>query len=225
MGAALLLPPLLVAHVAVLGYWLASDLIINATYRLVALSPALPFAERDRLMEHVMRIDQHVRYALVLQVALGAMLGAVRGYWPGGTAVMAGAAVLGLAWILYIELVHRKRHQAGGARLAAIDRGLRYLLAAVLVAVAIGLAGSAWAVPLWLRLKLALFAAILLAGVGIRLVLIRHFRAWAAMRANGPDEAGNMIVRRCYWQATAVLLLLWASIFAIVILSVAKPGA
>jgi hypothetical protein len=30
----------------------------------------MPFADRDRLLEHVLDVDQHVRYALILQVWL-----------------------------------------------------------------------------------------------------------------------------------------------------------
>ena len=62
---------LLVAHIAVLGYWLGSELVINHTYRYVSWSAGMPFAERDRLMDHVMDVDQHVRYALVLQLRPG----------------------------------------------------------------------------------------------------------------------------------------------------------
>ena len=58
---------LLVAHIVVLGYWLGADLVINSTYRYVSWSHGMPFAERSRLMDHVMHVDQHVRYALVLQ--------------------------------------------------------------------------------------------------------------------------------------------------------------
>ena len=57
-----------------LGYWLGAELVINSTYRYVSWAATMPFAERDRLMEHVMDVDQHVRYALVLQAGLGVAL-------------------------------------------------------------------------------------------------------------------------------------------------------
>ena len=62
---------LLVFHIAVLGYWLGSELVINSTYRHVAWAADMPFEQRDRLMDHVMDADQHVRYALLLQLMLG----------------------------------------------------------------------------------------------------------------------------------------------------------
>jgi len=51
--------------------------VINSTYRNVANSDAMPVAERGRLMDHVMNVDQPVRYALVLQMTLGTALAAV----------------------------------------------------------------------------------------------------------------------------------------------------
>ena len=80
----MLISVLLVAHIAVLGYWLGSELVINSTYRYVAYGRHIPFAERNRLMEHVMHVDQHVRYALVLQAGLGFGLATLYGMIPGG---------------------------------------------------------------------------------------------------------------------------------------------
>jgi len=80
---------LLAIHIAVLGYWLGSELVINSTYRYVSYSGDMPFAERARLMEHVMHVDQHVRYALALQATLGTALAALA---PGGTCVTFGVS-------------------------------------------------------------------------------------------------------------------------------------
>ncbi len=74
------------------------------------------------------------------------------------------------------------------------------------------------------RWKLALFAGVILCGVGIRLALISHFRTWAIMARDGPTDATNAIIRRTYGRATSVLLLLWLFIAAIAVLSVWKPA-
>jgi len=215
---------LLVAHVAVLGYWLGSELVINSTYRYVCRSDAMPFAERDRLMEHVMHVDQHVRYALVLQAALGTALAALYGYVPGGPALAWAALGVGGAWLAFVEAVHRLRHSAAGKPLAAVDRGSRYALMTLLVAVAAGLVGGAWPMPAWLRWKLAAFAGVVACGVGIRFALVAHFRTWAAMRRDGVTDEANATIRRTYVRATAILVLLWLFIAAIAALSVVKPG-
>jgi hypothetical protein len=216
-------PWLLAAHIAVLGYWLGSELVINSTYRYVCYANQMAFAERDRLMDHVMHVDQHVRYALVLQATLGTALAALYGYVPGGTTVAIAAGVIGIFWLGFVEAVHRLRHSAAATKLGAIDRGMRYALMAVLFAIAIGLIGGAWAMPDWLRWKLALFAAVMMSGVGIRLALIAHFRTWGEMRRVGPTDATNRIIQQTYARATAVLVMLWLFIAAIVLLSVWKP--
>jgi hypothetical protein len=220
----MLLHALLVAHIAVLGYWLGSELVINNTYRYVSYSASMPFVERDRLMQRVMDVDQHVRYALVLQAGLGFMLAISFGYVPGGRAGVWLVAALATAWLAFVEITHRLRHRPVGRLLARIDRGSRYLLMIVLLALAIGLVGAAWPIPFWLRVKLALFAGVMLCGIGIRIALLGHFRTWAVMARDGVNDATNAAIRGTYVRATAVLALLWVFILAIVVISLTKPG-
>ena len=215
---------LLVAHIAVLGYWLGSELVINSTYRYLSYSSGMPFAERSRLMEHVMDVDQHVRYALVLQFGLGFAIAALYGYVPGGTATAIVVGVLAALWFAFVEIIHHLRGQPAGKRLGAIDRASRYVIMALLIATAVGLIGGGWDMPSWLRLKLALFAGVIACGVGIRFALISHFRTWAVMAREGPTDETNAIIRRTYVRATSVLVLLWLFIAAIVAVSVWKPA-
>lgn len=214
---------LLVLHIAVLGYWLGSELVINSTFRYVSYGSDSPFVERDRLMEHVMTVDQHVRYALVLQFGLGFSIAALYGYVPGGTSTAWAIGFVAVAWLIYVEITHRLRHGAIGKSLAAFDRGSRYVLMAVLVAIGLQLIGGSWNMPLWLRLKLGLFACVMACGVGIRLALISHFRTWAVMAREGPNDQTNATIRKTYVQATTVLVFLWVFITALVIVSVWKP--
>lgn len=220
----MILPWLLAAHIAVLGYWLGSEFVINSTYRYVSYSDRMPFPERSRLMEHVMHVDQHVRYALILQASLGPALAALYGYIPGGNATAIGFGLFGAFWLGFVELVHRLRHTGFGKTLGAIDRGSRYLLMAVLLGTATSLVGGGWPMPLWLRWKLALFAGVIMCGVGIRLALIAHFRTWAVMAREGPTDETNAIIKRTYVRATSVLLLLWVFIAAITVVSIWQPA-
>lgn len=214
---------LLAAHIAVLGYWLGAELVINSTYRYVCHHDEMPFPDRARLMEHVMHVDQHVRYALALQATLGTALAALYGYVPGGEGLAWAAGVCGLAWLAFIEAVHRLRHRPAGKALATIDRATRYALMAFLFAIAAGLIGMGWQMPDWLRWKLGLFAGVMACGVGIRFALIAHFRTWAVMTREGPTAATNAIIRQTYARATSILILLWIFIAVIAILSVWKP--
>ena len=213
-----------VAHIAVLGYWLGSELVINATYRYVSRARTLPPAERLRLLDHVMVVDQHVRYALVLQFSLGFALASLRGYVPGGEAGAWAWLGVGGVWLAFVELVHRRRHAAGGVLLARFDRSLRYaLIGALTVAAVAGVAGYV-ALPAWLGWKLGAFAGVLACGVGIRLVLIRFTDAWRAIGEEGSTPEREEAVWRGYVRATSVLVLLWVFIAAAVVLSVFKPA-
>lgn len=215
---------LLTIHIATLGYWLGAELVINRTFRFVAYRAGMPFADRDRLLRHVFDVDQHVRYALVLQAGTGVMLSIQRGWFPGGGPGMLATAGATAAWLLFVEAVHRLRMRPFGGALAAVDRGLRYVLIALLpIPAAAGLGGSSL-IPSWLAWKLAAFAAVVAAGVGIRLVLIDFSRHWQALAANGTSPALEDRLRRGYRRATGVLLLLWVAIAVMVALSLARPA-
>jgi hypothetical protein len=207
---------LLVAHIAVLGYWLGSELVINSEYRFICFRDDLPFAARDAMTDHLMDVDQHVRYALILQLTFGFLLLAQFGLVAPAMTWL--APVLGILWLALVETAHRKRKTALGQRLSTFDRGLRYVVMATLL----GFAALA-DLPLWLRLKLGAFVGVMACGVIIRFWLIRHFRVWAEMAQSGPTREGNVIIKRTYRQATATLLLLWLFIALAVIFAIWKP--
>ncbi len=214
----------LVAHIVVLGYWLGADLVINSTYRYACWARTMPFDERNRLMDHVMHVDQHVRYALVLQFCLGLSLAALNGYVPFGWVTVGVAAFIAIAWIVLVELVYQRRYTASGALLDTIDLtvwiGAGILLLLASMATALGL----FALPLWLTIKLALFGGVFFSGIGIRIALKTFFLAWQDVGEHGSSDARETAIRRSYVQATLVLLLLWAFIAAIVVMSIWQPA-
>lgn len=214
---------ILVTHIAVLGYWLGSELVINSTYRYACYSADMAFPERARLMDHVMHIDQHVRYALALQATLGTALAALYGYIPGGENLALIAGFAGGLWLTFIEITHRLRDLPVGKALSAVDRWSRLVLMLLLLGLALGLVGESWPMPTWLHWKLAMFACVMACGVGIRFALIAHFRTWAIMAREGPDAETNAIIKRTYVKATSILILLWGFIGAIVYVSIWKP--
>lgn len=219
----MLLGVLLVLHIAVLGYWLGSEFVINSTYRYVSYSAEMPFSERSRLLQHVMVVDQHVRYALVLQFTLGFMLVVLLGYIPGGNTLVITVFVTGLLWLVLVETTHRYRNSVYGKPLATLDRAIRYCLMIGLVVFSLMTFFGHTLLPGWLAIKLALFAAVMACGVGIRLVLVRLFRIWHQLDIKGSDAESETLVRQIYVQATSILILLWVFITIMVTLSIWKP--
>ena len=214
---------LLLAHIAVIGYWLGSELVINSTFRYASWAASMPIREREQLLEHVLDIDQHVRYALILQAGLGTALAALLGYLPGGRTLAGLAAVATVGWLVLVEFTHRLRKERAGKRLASVDHVLRYI--AVLALLALGV--SAWAGYIhlvgWLALKLGLFAGVIACGLGIRFEIIRYFRVWQEIASDGSNDARESGLRRRYISATAVLGTLWLFIAGIIALSFLKP--
>lgn len=178
--------------------------------------------ERSRLMDHVMVVDQHVRYALILQFGSGLALSSLHGFIPGGHPVLLSIAVFTLLWLVFIETVHRNRDNNTGRYLARIDRVMRYVLLLALLVIASGFIADTGELPYWYRWKLALFAGVVLCGLGIRLVLISQFRIWTLMKNDGVNDERDLYIRQCYIRATAILLLLWLFIIMITSLSVIK---
>jgi len=215
---------LVVIHIAVLGYWLGAEFVINSEFRFVCRAASMPFNERKRLMEHVMDVDQHVRYALILQAGLGTVLSALLGYFPGGATLAWAAGLATVLWLAFVEIVHRLRHGVSGRKLALLDRLVRYVLLAALVVG--GLAGAVGALGLqtWLAWKLVLFGAVIACGIGIRYYIIQFFGIWRQIEANGSSPSRERAIRKNYAAGTSILGLLWLCIAAITTLSILKPG-
>ncbi len=216
-------PTLLVAHIAVLGYWLGAEFVINRGYRYVCRATSMPFEERNKLMNHVLDVDQHVRYALILQLGLGTTLAVLYGFIPGGSGAAFLAAALATLWLVFVEVIHRKRADALGATLASIDRGLRYTVMVGLAAAGLYALANGTNVPFWLAWKLMLFAGVMACGVGIRLSIIDFYRTWAVIKRDGSSDALEAKIRHIYTYGTAILVGLWLLIGGIVILSIWKP--
>ena len=219
----MLIQALLAVHILVVGYWFGSELVINATYRYVSYGRGMPFAERSRLMDHVMNADQHVRYALVLQAGLGVVLAALLGYFPGGNALALGAALAAAAWMVLVEATHRWRKAPSGAVLARIDRIVRYTAIAILLTAALAALTGEIELPLWLTLKFAAYAGVIACGLSIRFFIMDFYRAWVEIAKTGSTDANEAVIQKTYVGATSVLVLLWVFIAAIVVLSVWKP--
>ena len=216
---------LLVIHIAVLGYWLGAEFVINSEFRFVCRAASMPFEERKRLMEHVMDVDQHVRYALVLQAGLGTVLSALLGYFPGGTTLAWAAGLATVLWLAFVEIVHRLRHGAAGRKLAFLDRLVRYVLLAALVLGGLAAIFGALALQAWLAWKLVLFGAVIACGIGIRYYIIQFFGIWRQIEAEGSSPSRERAIRRNYASGTSMLGLLWLCIAAIAVLSIVKPAA
>ncbi|MFM8586055.1 MAG: hypothetical protein ACKOBU_06385 [Gammaproteobacteria bacterium] len=114
------------AHVRVMGYWLGSELVINALTHYIARTTTLSGSERMRLWDFLLDVDQHVRNAMIRSVPLGFTLAAMLGLVPLTGIWMALLWIVSAVWFWFMWLVHWRRQSPEGATLARWDWRLRY---------------------------------------------------------------------------------------------------
>jgi hypothetical protein len=215
-----LLTVLQLVHVLILGCWLGAELVINSTYRYAILAVEIPFSERDRMLGQAMKVNQFVRYALALQLATGVCLTSLLGYLPLN---FSWGLLFGLVWILLIFLGHRWPASRAGQIVKMIERDFRLIVIGVLFIISgLGVIGEAY-LPFWLAVKLFFFAGVIACGLGLRAVLLRLGTVWQRMREHGSLPSDDLASRKIYFQATVILMLLWALVAAITVLSLFKP--
>ena len=216
---------LLWLHVLVMGYWIGSDLVLNALTHYVARADGLPPAERKRLWDFLLHVDQHPRNALILSVPLGFTLAAQIGLARLDNAALTVLWLGSAAWLAQMWWTHLRREDPTGAALARWDWRVRYILIAAFLGIGVQslLFGEPLAAP-WLAWKVILFAGVMGCGIGIRHYIRQCYPAWPRIwdgRGTDDDEA---TVRRSLMRATYVLWVLWALLFIIGWLGVTKPG-
>lgn len=227
MDLAVAYPLVLWAHVLVMGYWLGSELVINALTHYIARSRAMPADERMRLWDFLLDVDQHVRNALILSVPLGFTLAAFLGLLPLGGVGLAALWAASLLWFWFMWLVHWRRKAPEGRRLAVWDWRLRYMLIALFAGSALWSLATGWPYPTaWLALKVLLFAGVMACGIAVRHYIREAYRdALPAIAAGRAGDAEEALFRSLMVRATWALVVLWALLFTIGALGALKPSA
>lgn len=214
------------AHVLVMGYWLGSELVINALTHYIARTTSLSGAERMRLWDFLLDVDQHVRNAMIMSVPLGftlaAMLGlvAIEGPW------MWALWIASALWFWFMWMVHWRRKDPNGAVWARWDWRLRYPLIAFFAGSGLLslFTGSPYAAP-WLAWKVLLFAGAMVCGIAVRHYIREAYKsAIPAIAADRATDADNEQFRILMIKATWALVVLWVLLFTIGALGALKPG-
>lgn len=213
------------AHVLVMGYWLGSELVINAVSHYVVHATSLSGKERIRLWDFVLDVDQHVRNAMIVSVPLGFTLAAYLGVSPITGGWLLGLWIASALWLWFMWLVHLRRKLPSGPILAHWDWRIRYVLVAAFAS------AGAWSLATgrpfsarWLALKLVLFAMAISCGLAVRYyVRVAYAGALPAIAADRAGTAENELFRIAINKATWVLVCLWVLLFSIGALGALKP--
>jgi len=166
--------------------------------------------------------DMGPRTALILTLPTGLTLAWIKGWLALPGLAISAAWLLGLGWLGLAWAIHL-RHGPAADGLKAIDIRVRYVLLAVLVAVAVtGLAGVL-PIPLFICLKLLLLAGAMALGVLVRRQLGPLFPAIAALRAQGASPATDGTIRAVLLRTTRSVLGIWAVIILAAFVGLATP--
>ncbi len=213
------------AHVLVMGYWLGSELVINALTHYITRAKSLPSDERMKLWDFLLDVDQHVRNAMIMSVPLGFTLGWMLGLVPIGGAWMALLWIASALWFWFMWLVHWRRKSPEGPALAKWDWRIRYVLIGVFAGTGVWSLFAGWPYPTrWLAWKVLLFAGAIVCGIFVRFYIKQAYRsALPAIAAGRATEADNEEFRILMVKGTWALVVLWVLLFTIGALGALKP--
>lgn len=208
-------------HVLLFAYWLGADLGVFLAGGVMS-RPGLSVPERNRIRGLLMDIDLLPRIALLGMLPVGFQLSLSWGA-PLPAAWVPGTWGLAFGWILLALLIHFRADAALVKRLLQVDLALRSVLLAAMLVLSLGLLAGRFAdVPLWLAVKLLLFAAIIIDGMVLR-VYSGQWRIAMARFAAGDVSGGEALLKTRRRKAAAAALVMWALVAAIAFLGAAKP--
>ncbi|MCE2713984.1 MAG: hypothetical protein LW820_01700 [Acidibacter sp.] len=214
------------AHVLVMGYWLGSELVINALTHYIARTTSLSGAERMRLWDFLLDVDQHVRNAMIMSVPLGFTLASMLGLVPIEGIGMWALWIVSALWFWFMWMVHWRRKSRNGAVWARWDWRLRYPLIAFFAGSGALSLAIGWPYPEpWLAAKVLLFAGTIVCGIFVRHYIREAYRsALPAIAADRATDADNAEFRILMIKGTWALVVLWVLLFTIGALGALKPG-
>ena len=211
-------------HVAVMGYWLGSDFVINALTHYFKNAKDMNPQQRMKLWDFILLVDQHPRNALILSLPLGFQLAADLDLSPITGPWLTALWVLAIAWFVYIWVLHYQAGKPAYRPMSKIDLGFRYVLIAVLFIT--GVASIVTGEPLaakWLGAKVALFACIIACGLGIRHYIAQVYAVFPDLRAGTASPATEATITHALNWGSYVLYGLWTFMLVIGYLGAAKP--
>ena len=211
-------------HVAVMGYWLGSDFVINALTHYFKNAKDMPVPQRMKLWDFLLLVDQHPRNALILSLPLGFQLAGDLDLSPIKGPALVALWVAAISWFAFIWVLHFQVGKPAYRPLSKMDLTLRYSLIVGLFLIGVGsVLGDGPMMAKWLGAKVALFALIIACGLGIRHYIAQVYSVIPALKANGSTPEVEAVITHALNWGSYVLYVLWVMIFVIGYLGAAKP--
>jgi len=217
----LTLAALTLLHILVLVYWLGGDL--GAFYASTILTDTRKSAAARAKAGLILNaVDMAPRTALILAFPTGFTLAVHLGHWAAPGWQVAAAWVASLAWLALAWSLHLT-HAPPQAMARRNDLAIRWLFLAKLVAIAVAPGVLGLDLPLFLRLKLAILAAAIAAGLAIRVVLAPFGPPFLALVRGEPTPQTDAAIAAILGRARPFVVALWLLLLAAAFLGLAKP--
>ena len=196
-------------HMLFFVYWLGGDLGTFYASRFVR-DPKLSVDARVTALKIMAGVDMAPRICMPMIFGLGIHLA----YLETGLAISKSAVVLvwfvSFLWLGLVFAVHKKTGDPMGAKLAKFDIGFRVVLIAAMVALAMyGFATGEVVRFDWIGIKLLIMAALVAAGLMIRVNLMPFAPAFGKLVTNGPSQEINQEITLSLRNCLPWVYLIW----------------
>jgi ribose/xylose/arabinose/galactoside ABC-type transport system permease subunit len=204
-------------HILIFVYWLGGDLGVFYSSTILTDTNASPKG-RIAAARILAQVDMAPRTAMILTLPTGLTLASLSGYVNLSVVSIAAVWLLAMAWLTLAWIIHLK-HLPPGSFWRQTDLGVRVILTLGLVGVAVsGL------VPLFVSLKLVIFATTIVMGLLIRRALAPFGPAFGDMIADGPSTETDKIIAKSLNQSRPAVLCIWVLLLTAALLGIAKPS-
>lgn len=207
-------------HLLIFVYWLGGD--VGVFYASTLLTDdKRDAAGRLAAGKIVADVDLAPRFCLLLALPTGLALAAVKGWLQIDAIWLAAAFIAAIAWIYLLVQLHI-RH-AGMEAMKRLDTMLRALFLAGLAIAGIGGLIGAFAIPLFLSLKLLILAFAVLMGLLVRIALAPFGAAYVSLATQGPDPDTDRIIKTSLNRARPAVVMIWLALLLAAWLGLATP--
>jgi hypothetical protein len=213
-----------IAFIAIAGYYMGADLVVNQMTWAFIDAKQVGFAERNRQWRFLLLCDQHPRIGLILFVALSLTIEIQQGLWPLSVdtlpLIWLGAAV----WYFCIWMWYWAPQSKADRILTTLDLYWRYLFSFGIAGLSlISLFGDGPMRETWQAVKWLLVSALVGGGLIIRYRIIDVFKLWPDYEKNGSTPAFEAKLGSALAQASYVNWLLWAIFITMTLLTIVQP--
>ena len=220
---------MLALHMAVIGYYLGSDFVVNqSTFYLIASKEVTPEV-RTRMRKAQLLWDQHPRMGLILFIASGLTLETWQGYTTIPTVYLPWLWIICALWLAniwagFLLAGSPVSDNTLGKRLVQIDLYWRYFVVAVIFGGAVmSFDGAGPFLPTWLGVKYTLLAMLMAGGVLMRLSSRPLTAAWGDYAAGGDKDAFQAVIARVQYRNIYLNWGLWTLFTAMIVLRLFQP--